>query len=416
MSRATVALTLLLIPLGACSGVGVRTVDLPDVDVSTSPSRVVPLPSTMPAVLAEVFVSYSKVVAPNGKPIHIFADAGWSEARIVKARKVLEHVLEDAPGARYGGDKTTVANAMADNRATLVLFETEEALEAALSGPLGRIDLGLQDLRANECPIEGSEDYLAHETRDASYEEIIHLVHDYGIKPALPEYHAELVAASDAATARGIWRGWPDDEPENHANEYLGVLYDNYLDLWWPNPTKYEGIPVEERGGIPPGQSHFGRFHVNSRARLREVDADGYALIEAFFQPYLTYTPELPEGFAGIFSIELDPESRYTNKSQHLRHVTLTGSGDAGLSGNGGDNRLTGNGGDNTLRGNGGDDFLDGGAGGDTAVFHGNRSEYEIQHTPEGALRVVDGVPNRDGTDELKNVELLRFADQQLEP
>ena len=46
----------------------------------------------------------------------------------------------------------------------------------------------------DEQYFQGSDDYLAHATRDASYEEIIHLVPDYGIKPALPEYHAELEA------------------------------------------------------------------------------------------------------------------------------------------------------------------------------------------------------------------------------
>ena len=418
MSSTKVALTLLTMALAvclACSSERTQSLDLPEIDISSSPNGVVPLPPELPAVLTDVFDSYSKVVAPNGKPIHIFADGGWSEERIVKARKVLEHILTDAPGTRFGNDKVAVANAMADNRATLVLFRTERALEIALSGPLGRVDLGMQDLRANECPVEGSPDYLAHETRDASYEEIIHLVHDYGIKPALPEYHAELVVASDAATARGIWRGWPDDEPENHANEYLGVLYDNYLDLWWPNPTKYEGIPVEERGGIPPGQSHFGRYHVNSRARLLEVDPDGYALIEAFFPPHLTYAPSLPENFAGVFSLELDPEVRYTHKSQHLNDVSLTGASGAGLFGNSRSNHLIGNDGDNLLKGGAGDDLLDGASGTDTALFVGRGAEYEVVRLPDGGVRVSDGAEGRDGVDELRGVERLQFADQQVE-
>jgi hypothetical protein len=415
MSRAMLVLTLLAASFVACSSERALHVEVPEIDVTDSATGVVPLPPGVPEPLSNVFVRYTKVVAPNGKPIHVFADAGWSEARIVKARKVLEHILTDAPGTRYGADKSAVANAMADNRATLVLFETEEALEEALAGPLGEVDLGMQDLRANECPIEGGDDYLAHATRDASYEEIIHLVHDYGIKPVLPEYHAELEEASDAATARGIWRGWPDDEPENHANEYLGVLYDNYLDLWWPNPTLYEGVPVADRGGVPPGQSHFGRYHVNSRTKLREVDPEGYELIEAFFQPHLTYAPALPEDFEGTFSIELDPELRYTSKSQHLDNVALVGSREAGLKGNDRANRLTGNSGDNVLEGGGGDDVLSGGAGVDTALFRGGRAEYEVVPLADGAVRVVDSDPDRDGHDHLQAMEVLQFADERVE-
>ncbi len=383
------------------------------IDVSGAPSGVVLLPAI--EALSDVFVHYSRVTTPSGRPIHILADAGWSKARIIKARKVLEHILRDAPGTYYGNDKSAVAESMADLRATLVLFETEEALERALSGPLGRVDLAMQDLRANECPIEGSDDYLAHGTRDASYEEIIHLVHDYGIKPALPRFQKELEDASLYATERGIWRGWPDDERENHPNEYLGVLYDNYLDLWSPNPTIYEGRPVEERGGIPEGHSHFGRFAANSRERLLEIDADGHDLIEAFLPPDLTYTPELPESFDGTFSISYDSEVRYTSKARHLTHVTLTGSLDSGLTGNERGNRLTGNAGDNELRGNGGDDELDGGEGFDTAVFSGDRSEYEVLWREDGSAWVEDLTPERDGRDRLESVERLAFSDQAVE-
>ena len=97
---------------------------LPYIDISTSPNGIVLLPDNVPQVFRDVFVRYTKVVAPNSKPIHILAQDGWSEARILKARNVLEHILTDVPGTRYGADKSIVANTMADNRATLTLFNT----------------------------------------------------------------------------------------------------------------------------------------------------------------------------------------------------------------------------------------------------------------------------------------------------
>ena len=42
---------------------------------------------------------------------------------------------------------------------------------------------------------------MAHVTRDAAYEEIWHLIHDYGIKPMLPEMIAEMRTANDEAAA-----------------------------------------------------------------------------------------------------------------------------------------------------------------------------------------------------------------------
>ena len=75
-------------------------------------------------------------------------------------------------------------------------------------------------------------------------------------------------------------------------------------------------------------------------------------------------------------------------------------------------NHLSGNDGDDVLEGGGGEDTLDGGAGADTAVFSGNQSDYLITTNPDGSRTVSDlrsGSP--DGTDQLIDIEFLRFAD-----
>ncbi|HJO02803.1 MAG TPA: hypothetical protein QGG47_02375 [Acidobacteriota bacterium] len=393
---------------------GQTPLTLPHIDTSVSPNGIVELPADVPAVFREVFVKYTKLIAPNGKPIHFLAQDGWSDDRILKARNVMQHVLTDVPGSRYGADKSVVANSMSDRKATMVLFNTEPELRAAFENTdLRRADLSMQDLRANECPVEGAEDYMAHRTRDASFEEIIHLVHDYGIKPALPEMQDALREIDAEATARGIWRGWPDDEVENHPNEYLGVINDNYLDLWTVLPTVYEGRPIED-GSVPPGHTHFGRYGARGRTGMRATDPKGLAIVQEFFPPFLTYNPHLPIDFEGTFSLTVDPSLRYTTKAQHLRDVTLTGSNNANLVGNGWDNTLTGNTGNNSLRGHGGDDLIDGGAGTDTAVFSGNAADYDVVRS-SGAVRVLDGRIDRDGTDLLLSIEHLEFADQVID-
>lgn len=387
-----------------------ESVTLPEIDISASPDGIVALPEDVPEIFHRHFVKYTHVVAPNGRPIRLLAQDGWTDDQIKHGREVLEFLLTDFPGSEHGDDKTDIANALADRKATMVLFNTEEGLERAFRSGLGHAtDLGMQDLRANECPAVGDEDYMEHRTRDAAYEEIWHLVHDYGIKPTRPEMIAEMRRANDVAAQNG-WQGWPDEEPEEHPNEYMGVLIDNYYDLWAVQPKLYEGRPIEP-GDIPEGQSHFGHYFANSRDALRAQDAKGYALLEGFLPPYLTYTPELPAEFSGTFSMTLDASEAYTRKSRYLRSATLTGAGDASLIGNEFANRLTGNAGDNVLTGGSGDDLLSGGEGEDTAVFSGPTVEYEI--TGEGdRVRVVDGVPERDGADVLLGVEQLRFSDE----
>jgi Ca2+-binding RTX toxin-like protein len=71
--------------------------------------------------------------------------------------------------------------------------------------------------------------------------------------------------------------------------------------------------------------------------------------------------------------------------------------------------------GDDLLEGRGGDDSLYGGKGQDTALFRGLRSEYVIEPgLYPGSATVRDTVPGRDGTDQLHDIEQLRFADVSL--
>jgi len=387
-------------------------ISLPEIDISGSPDGIVHLPDYVPATYRNVFVKYTKITAPNGKPIHFLAQYGWTNDQIKKARNVLRYLLTSMPGSIYGCDKTAVANSMANRKAAMVLFNTEEDMRQAMRGPLGeKADLNMQDLRANECPAEGTEDYMNHITRDASFEEIWHLVHDNGVKQVLPEMIAEMRVANDAAAKKG-WHAWPEDEPQEHPNEYMGVLIDNYFDLWAVKPKKYEGRDIAPED-LPDGTSHFGRYFANSRTKMKELDPHGYALVEKFFAPYLTYTPELPENFQGTFSIQFDPFLVYTYKSQHLLNVTLTGQKNADLIGNAYDNILTGNRGNNKLQGGPGDDRLDGGKGKDTAIYSGPQTDYIISKN-NGMVTVIDKKAKRDGIDTLLNIEIIKFSDSKL--
>jgi hypothetical protein len=403
-----IGLTMLL----GCQNSEEELFTLPEIDISASPNGIVELPQDVPAVFRDVFTKYTKILAPNGKPMHILAQAGWTDDQIKKGRNVLQFILTDYPGSEYGSDKSVIANAMADRKATMVFFNTEPDLHEAMRGPLGsRTDLSMQDLRGNENPAEGTEDYMNHNTRDASFEEIWHLVHDNGIKATQPAMLAEMRKANDAAAEKG-WRAWPDDEPQEHPNEYMGVLIDNYYDLWTLRPKKYEGREIKPED-VPEGQSHFGRYFAGSRKRMEKLDPDGYVLIQKFFPHYLTYTPELPEYFEGTFSLTFDESLGYTYKSQHLVNVTLMGNNNAALIGNGFDNTLTGNVGNNEFEGKGGNDIIDGGTGTDTAVFSGIYSDYKITETEE-AVTVEDNQPQRDGSDTLINIEILKFSDKEI--
>ena len=79
-----------------------------------------------------------------------------------------------------------------------------------------------------------------------------------------------------------------------------------------------------------------------------------------------------------------------------------------------GDDELRGYGGDDLLTGGEGDDVISGLQGFDTAIFSGDFAEYIVTVDASNFFTVTDTVANRDGTDTVDTVEILRFADQDV--
>ena len=80
---------------------------MPDIDVSLSKDGIVRLPDNVPGVFKKYFVKYTKILSPNGKPIHILAQDGWTNDQIKHGRNVLEHILEDAENSKLSKTETT---------------------------------------------------------------------------------------------------------------------------------------------------------------------------------------------------------------------------------------------------------------------------------------------------------------------
>jgi len=374
---------------------------LDNIDTSTSPYGVVPLPEELGKTLNGLFAKYTKHIAPNGKPIHIFAQSGVSDLQLVRAREILKYHLTDAPGTQYGHDKTALANRMADVRATLMYTDTE--IKSFAMRPILRdSELRLQDLYATESPVEGCYEYIQNEarpghrfTRDASYEEIMHLVHDKGLEDILPEYHQEIVEAEKAAVEAGIYKY---GRPAPH--EYIITGFDIYFGLWDHNPQG-------------DGKSFGEEYPFHTKKEMKAGDPALYDLVEKFWPKYLTYDAYIDPSFEGTFSTVLDKDTEYTFKSQYLINIILTGEKDTNILGNDQDNRLTGNDGNNVIAGGYGNDILYGGNGEDTAVYSGDSTEYTIT-TAGNKTIVTDTVSSRDGKDELTDIEALQFKDKKV--
>lgn len=291
-----------------------------------------------------------------------------------------------------------VANSMADRRAALVYFDTERAAMRAIRGSLGDMDLFFQDLYAEESVVEGSDAYLNNSVRDATLEEVFHLVQGAGIAPSLPAYQARIEEATAAAVENERW--FTNDEWEREGSssyEYIISVIDVFYGLWAHDPDRN-------------GESFGGEYRYCSRDSAIARDALGVEVLREFLPDTLEFDTTVDASFEGTFHMSFDEKLPYTLKTRYLKNARLSGSHDASLIGNEHDNRLCGNGGDNKLEGLGGDDELEGGSGQDTAVFRGPVSEYEIRRTPT-VVRVSDLTLGRDGNDTMRNIERIQFRD-----
>jgi len=146
---------------------------------------------------------------------------------------------------------------------------------------------------------------------------------------------------------------------------------------------------------------------------MKAGDPSLYELVEKFWPKYLTYNAYIDPSFEGTFATVLDENAEYTYKAQYLVNIILTGDKNTNILGNDQDNSLSGNAGNNIITGGKGNDLLMGGTGEDTAVFSGASVEYSITKT-DNKILITDTIPERDGTDELTEIEFLQFKDKKI--
>ncbi len=349
--------------------------------------------------LSEGFDRVTRIQAPGGGELRLYAQSDLTDGMVLRARNLLRFFLTDVPQSTWGADKSDVFDQMADNGAVMALINGADGQgrEPRVQG---------QWLFEDETPVEGSSWYMEndYQHRDAAFEEIFHLVHDAGIGTYLPgarpEYQAALLAEAEAALDDGRW-GIPVDPGVTQwiqelrregslAQEYIASVIDSYYGLWGPWD--------EDEGGM------WGIYIAKTREEMESLDPSGMALLEAFLPPTLDgYEARLAEDLEGTFSLVFDASEPYTHKSRYLVDVTLTGSNDVDL---------VGNAEDNTLRGNAGSNEIDGGEGTDTVVYcHDHGDLGSLTEADDGSW-IVDG-PG--GVDVVRQVQFLRFSDLRVQ-
>ena len=287
---------------------------------------IAPVPDSFPSNIRATFDRYTQVIPPNRRPINIYAQNRINDAQMIQARNTLIFWLTDVADTTYGADKSAVANQMGENEAILMLLNGSD-------GESAYPDVDGQPLFETELIVPGSAAYINNDYenhRDATFEEILHLVHDTGIGVdgphtrlgARPDFQAEIRAATNNAIANNyqLWPQGATEEPEwfnelsaenSLTQEYLAAVVDSYYGLW--------GAFEEADAGM------WGEYVAKTRADIEAKDPMGAALMSKFFSPYLTYNAQLDATFDGTFTMSFDPTAPYTYKSQYLLHATFDG-------------------------------------------------------------------------------------------
>ncbi len=355
-----------------------------------------------PAITA-VFDKYTNITAPNGKQIHLVGQDGVSRTKLARARNIMIHFLTDYPDGQFGNNKGLIANAMADTGAVLLYFNSEIDMEVAMAGELGDLDLASEYLNSDESVVEGDYDYLNNTIQDRSYEKIFHLVHEFGIYKVIPEYNDMINNAMEVAIQNRLWV--PDLALYDKwlaegqlGKEYITRRIDVYYGLW----------------GHDDSHIIYDSHRPNGVEALEKNDQYGVNAVEAFMHPYFTQEVYLDESFDGTFRILPHNGINYTHKSRYIKNITLTGSNDQSVYGNGLDNVYTGNSGNNTFISGELDPMGGISCGLDTLKYMGNIEEYTLFHCDwyEGensVWKITDSIIGRNGIDSTGSIEVLTF-------
>ena len=354
------------------------------------------LPSDAGTEIIKYFDKYTRVVAENGKFIHLFAPSEVTEYELARMREVLIGILSNYPNSTHGDDKSSISNFLADENSCVMILMNAADIKKISEGILLVSPIGIHPILFDQIIPEGSSGFLNTTTVDKSMSKLMRMVLKTGIANTNFGFNSEIYNASNSARNNGTWNPSNIDTLTSLGDlglEYISIITEVYYGKW------------EQLGTVNNGE------YIYSTRTTLASDGLGLSGIESFFPSNIPYKVILDPSFSGDFTLTFDLATSYTLKSQYYSILDISASNCLNITGNAYSNLFTGNSLDNTFEGKQGDDNMDGSTGFDIALFSGVRNDYLIFSTNDGIAVVQDTVPNRDGLDSLVNFERLQFTD-----
>ncbi len=217
----------------------------------------------------------------DGSGLSFYATADVDPRKIAYAANVAEALLSKD---RKGSGKIT--HQLKQKNRVMTIFKTFEERNTAIAFYMHRRSLGIrtQDLEDEEI----IPDYLrlggpANLRRDASVEEITHLIHSGGIMDAYPEVQERLEKATQNAIDRKFYRPWDGLPADSFSHEYLAIGLDIVYGV--RQNQFYMGRIKDENGNLiqPAFRLSIDNDMLMTAENLKKYDPELYEIVSFLF-------------------------------------------------------------------------------------------------------------------------------------
>ena len=211
--------------------------------------------------------------------LNFYATTGVDPDKVDYAGKVASALL--LKDRENGG---AITSHVEKAEASMIIFKNFEERNTAVEFYMHAQDFNGQDLQDEEIipdyfRLGGPPDMR----RDASIEEITHLIHTGGIIPAYPELQARLEKATYRAIDRKLFRPWDGLPEDSFSHEYLTIGLEIYYGgrqnaTTMGRTTNDDGSPRQ-----PAFRLTTGNDVPMTAANLKRHDPDLYEIVEFLF-------------------------------------------------------------------------------------------------------------------------------------
>ena len=302
------------------------TPNLPIYDISNSNLAIIELPDDSDQIFRNVFNRYSHILTPSGDVIQILAQNEISDESILHVRGILKSYLNNKSGSFWGNDKANISNAIASTNSLIFILndlsmvdniDFQNLLDSGISGVI---------ITDEEIIIEGEINYFNYSVLDKSHRNLFQFIFDNGIQYIMPSFISAIDSAMNHAILNEIYFPLSELSFNQQRLRYATLGLEIYYGHWAHN-NENELVGNSE-------------YIYNNRNTLEDGDPLLYAIIDGFFEQNLSSKVHLNQSFSDTFRLNLDTNFIYTNKSQYLVKVNLTGMIGSSILANNNDNSI----------------------------------------------------------------------------